>query len=195
MNTSAAITAFATAMMLWIVVWCAARSRGTDAGPLPVRALVVTALIAACSRHMGPTAPLALAAASIAAVADVRTGLIFDWLTAIVVALGLTVAALHDGDRAALFGGLVTATPLLLLHLATNRRGLGFGDVKLAAGLGITLGVWGGLTAIVIAFVAGGAYGSMLLATRKATRRTAIRFGPFLATGTYVAVLTPAVLQ
>jgi leader peptidase (prepilin peptidase)/N-methyltransferase len=84
---------------------------------------------------------------------------------------------------------------LLLAHLIYP-RGMGFGDVKLAAVMGLWVG-WLGtsytsaiglvLWAMLIGFVAGSIIGVVLLAVRKRSKQ--IPFGPFLALGTVAAVL------
>jgi leader peptidase (prepilin peptidase)/N-methyltransferase len=63
--------------------------------------------------------------------------------------------------------------------------------VKLSAVLGVALGFSSSLTAIALAFIFGGAYGTWLLATKRASLGTPIRFGPFIAAGTFVAILAP----
>jgi len=72
------------------------------------------------------------------------------------------------------------------------RSGLGFGDVKLAALLGIALArigwaplVWG----TTLAFVLGGVAALVLLATRRATRDTHLPFGPAMLAGAGVAAV------
>ena len=78
------------------------------------------------------------------------------------------------------------------MHAISKQRGIGLGDVKLrGAALGMALGLSGGLTAIALAFVFGGAYGVWLLATRRAQRGASIRFGPFIAAGTFATLLVP----
>jgi leader peptidase (prepilin peptidase)/N-methyltransferase len=73
---------------------------------------------------------------------------------------------------------------------------MGFGDVKLAAVMGLYLGwlapsytgvfalvLWG----MLVGFVAGSVVGIVMLVTRR--RSTPIPFGPFLATGALTVVL------
>jgi leader peptidase (prepilin peptidase) / N-methyltransferase len=70
---------------------------------------------------------------------------------------------------------------------------MGFGDVKLGGVLGLGLG-WFGLphvlVGVVYAFVLGGLVSLALIVGRRATRRSAIAFGPFLVLGFLLAVLT-----
>ena len=115
-------------------------------------------------------------------------------LTVAVVAL-FGVAALAGDDGAAfwraLIGGLCAFAVFLLLHLISP-RGMGFGDVKLSFVLGVSLGwVSGALVflGIFLAFLVGSVVSVLLIATKRRTRKDHVPFGPFLATGTLVALL------
>jgi leader peptidase (prepilin peptidase)/N-methyltransferase len=75
--------------------------------------------------------------------------------------------------------------------------GMGFGDVKLAGVLGMYLG-WLGWGAVIVGgflgFFLGAAVGGTLMLTRKAGRKTAIPFGPFMVAGALIAVfIGPAI--
>ncbi|MEZ3160922.1 prepilin peptidase [Microbacterium sp. BWT-B31] len=71
--------------------------------------------------------------------------------------------------------------------------GMGGGDVKLAGVVGLYLG-WVGWAALAVgafaAFLLGGVYGVVLLASRKASRRTAIPFGPWMLAGAWTGIIT-----
>lgn len=117
-------------------------------------------------------------------------------LPAAVLAAGLLGAATllpeHAGSwTRALLAGAGLAGGYFLLFLISP-AGMGFGDVKLALSLGIVLG-WYGWGVLFLGTFAGfllaGLYGVALVATRRATRRTAIPFGPFLLGGAFVGVL------
>jgi leader peptidase (prepilin peptidase)/N-methyltransferase len=69
---------------------------------------------------------------------------------------------------------------------------MGFGDVKLAGVLGLYLGWlgWGPLiVGAFLGFLFGGLLGGGLMVIGRATRKSAIPFGPFMLVGAYVAVL------
>ncbi|MCK9793189.1 A24 family peptidase [Isoptericola sp. 4D.3] len=114
--------------------------------------------------------------------------------TTVAVAALLLVAALAGGtwDAAlrALLGALALAGGYLALHLI-NRAGLGLGDVKLAVLLGLVSAWFGwpalGATAF-LPFLVGGVVAIVLLATRRATRTTAIAFGPYMLVGAALAL-------
>ena len=87
---------------------------------------------------------------------------------------------------AAVVSGAVAALAWLLVP-----AGLGLGDVKLLALLGLVLGWvgWGVLLAgIFLGLVAGSLVSVVLLATRRAGWRTALPFGPPLLTGAALAL-------
>jgi len=100
-----------------------------------------------------------------------------------------------DRLRYALVGGAVYFGFLFVAHLISP-RGMGFGDVKLAALMGLYVGWLGSsyvdslalvLWAMLIGFVAGTVVGVVLLVLRR--RNRPFPFGPFLALGTVAAVL------
>ncbi|PBC62077.1 prepilin peptidase [Streptomyces sp. Tue6028] len=135
------------------------------------------------------------------AVVDFRVQRLPDVLTlplagAALVLLG--AAALvpeHAGDwSTALYGALALGGAYFLLFLI-NPNGMGFGDVKLALGLGAVLG-WYGWSVVLLAtfagFLFGGLYGMGLVVVRRAGRKTSIPFGPFLVAGAYVGLLIGA---
>ena len=82
---------------------------------------------------------------------------------------------------------------LLLLTMAVaNPRGMGMGDVKLAAFIGLGLGYlgWAHLAFGVFAgFFLGGAVAIALLLARRRGRKDLIPFGPYLAAGALLTVL------
>jgi leader peptidase (prepilin peptidase)/N-methyltransferase len=128
---------------------------------------------------------------------DVREHRLPDWLTYPAfagAALALAVAATLTGDWSAYgrawAGAIVLAGAFVVLALARPGE-LGFGDVKLVASLGLLLG-WIGWGHVVLgaflSFLLGGVLSIVLLSLRRAGRRTAIPFGPFLLAGTFIAI-------
>ncbi|MFD5392506.1 prepilin peptidase [Streptomyces sp. NPDC127074] len=85
----------------------------------------------------------------------------------------------------ALLGGAVLGGAYLVLFLISP-SGMGFGDVKLALTLGVALG-WYGWDVLLVGALAGLLLGSCcaaaLVLTRRAGRRTAMAFGPFMILG------------
>jgi len=73
-----------------------------------------------------------------------------------------------------------------LVLLAILSRGMGLGDAKLVAMLALALapfGLMATLYGLVVAFLAGSIVGVILMAAGKATRKSAIPFGPFITLG------------
>lgn len=107
---------------------------------------------------------------------------------------GLALAGAMSGRWAfgsALIGGAIWVVVIGGLWLFTGGRGMGFGDVKLAPVLGVTLG-WVGVSAaavgLLVAFGLGAFVGLALMAARRAGRRSALPFGPFLLVGAAVGL-------
>jgi leader peptidase (prepilin peptidase)/N-methyltransferase len=135
------------------------------------------------------------------AVVDFRVQRLPDVLTlplagAALVLLGVVAAVPeHAGEwLTALFGALALGGGYFVLFLV-NPNGMGFGDVKLALGLGAMLG-WYGWSVVFLGtfagFLFGGLYGMGLVVVRRAGRKTSIPFGPFLIAGAYVGLLIGA---
>jgi leader peptidase (prepilin peptidase)/N-methyltransferase len=79
-----------------------------------------------------------------------------------------------------------------LLLALISPRGMGMGDVKLAAVLGLALGYigWGRVfVGFFVAFIAGAVGGIALIAARRAGMKSEVPFGPYLAFGTVFSVL------
>ncbi|MFZ5639862.1 MAG: prepilin peptidase [Bacillota bacterium] len=85
--------------------------------------------------------------------------------------------------------GCVAGGGILLLVSFVSRGGMGMGDVKLGAVMGIYLGWPGVLTAIFLAAFAGAVTGVLLIVSRSRTRQHKIPFGPFLAMGAVISFL------
>ena len=111
-------------------------------------------------------------------------------LAGAVAAIAIGVATDPAGVPEQLLAGAAAGGFLLAAALA-RPGGMGMGDVKLAAVLGLFLG-WQVGVALLVALLTGTIVGLGVIARRGVTegRRTALPFGPFLALGGMVAVLT-----
>jgi leader peptidase (prepilin peptidase)/N-methyltransferase len=90
----------------------------------------------------------------------------------------------------ALLGGVVGFVLMLLPYLITRGRGMGYGDVKLAALIGLMSGLPLVLIALLVGIIAGGLVAVFLLVSRAVkSRKAAIPYGPFLAVGAMVALI------
>jgi leader peptidase (prepilin peptidase)/N-methyltransferase len=188
----------------WILLRGRCRRCGTAIGVEPVVVEVATTglfIVFALEFGADPALPsyLVLAAALVALVwIDIREFRLPREITYTALALGapaLAVAAFIDDDpgrltRAAL-GAVIALAVMAAIHLV-SRGGMGDGDVRLAPLLGFYLGDRGlafvpmGLFA---GFVFGAVVGLAVIAAGRGDRKTALPFGPFLATGTVVTIV------
>ncbi|GAA3775588.1 A24 family peptidase [Microbacterium kribbense] len=120
-----------------------------------------------------------------------------SYLVAIVL---IGAAGVIAGDWAGLLRAGIGMAALYLFYALLRfirPAGMGGGDVKLAGLLGIYLG-WLGWPVLVVgafaAFVLGGVFGIVLMLTRRAGRRTAIPFGPWMLAGAWVGILAGSAL-
>jgi leader peptidase (prepilin peptidase) / N-methyltransferase len=159
------------------------------------------ALFVLAALRFGPSAELPawlwfLAAGVLLGVIDLREQLLPNrvLLPATVGALVLLAVAAAVGDRwddllRAVLAGAAASGVLLVMALAAP-AGMGMGDVKLAGLLGLFLG-WLGWPAVVTGFFLGfllqAVLGLVLIALRRAGRRTELPFGPALLLGTVLA--------
>ncbi|MCU1544725.1 MAG: prepilin peptidase [Microbacteriaceae bacterium] len=106
----------------------------------------------------------------------------------------LTTAAAVVGDYPALVRGAIGLAVLWFAYFAMAwlyPGGMGFGDVKLAGVLGLYLG-WLGWEQVMFgafaAFLLGGMFAIVLLATRRADRTSGIPFGPWMLAGAWAGI-------
>lgn len=87
-----------------------------------------------------------------------------------------------------LLTGLVAALFFIFLVWVTRGRGMGWGDVKLAALMGLFLGFPKIIIALYLAFLTGALVGVILILLKKKQLGEKIPFGPFLAGGAIFAL-------
>jgi leader peptidase (prepilin peptidase)/N-methyltransferase len=86
--------------------------------------------------------------------------------------------------------GLVAGGGLfLLIHLLTKGRGMGLGDVKLIAVLGLYFGLAETMVTVVLSFIIGAVIMMVLLLTKIKKRKDQIPFGPYIALAAYFTML------
>jgi len=193
--TAFVLNALVAAAVFAVAAWCGtltaewlcAGRAPFDDGPTPVTvprwpfalagACIALALVfqGASGPHLTVVAFMLFALAGCAA-ADLRCGILPDMLTlpplALIVGMGY---ARHDYGPAV--GGAIVFVPFALAALATRGRGMGWGDVKLAALGGALLGAADATLAFLFAAVA-----AYAVARLTGGLRTVIAFGPYLAT-------------
>lgn len=87
-----------------------------------------------------------------------------------------------------ILAGPLVALPLFLLWFVSKGKWIGFGDVKLALGMGWILGVSSGFAALLISFWMGALFGIFILITKK-TKNHELPFAPFLILATLLCFL------
>ncbi len=92
------------------------------------------------------------------------------------------------GPLRALAGGLIGFASFYLIALL-RKGGMGGGDVKLAAFIGLATGFPAIIVALLIAILAGGATALLLVLTRVKGLKSYIPYGPFLVVGGVVALI------
>jgi leader peptidase (prepilin peptidase) / N-methyltransferase len=110
---------------------------------------------------------------------------------ALLLAVPAAVAGSWGDYGRALLGGVTLLALYALLHLI-NPSGMGLGDVKLAGPLGALLGwlSWSHVfMGTLVGFVAAAVVGVGLMLAGRATRQSALPFGPFMLAGAWVAIL------
>ena len=182
-------------------------TRAPDAVPgllrTGVTAAVTAGLLVGAAALLGPR-PLLVgvlwltAAAVVLAGVDLASHRLPDVVT--LPALGVLLvsvvvdAAVEGTVRRALDGAVLGAVAFALAALARllAPAGLGFGDVKLLAPLGLLLGWRGGgslvVTGVFLGLLIGAAGSLVLLALRRAGWRSAVPFGPPLLAGAGLAL-------
>ena len=136
---------------------------------------------------------------------DLEHGLILDRLVFPSIVLLLVMAPFWPdigfprtflGDEtltASLANSSLSGLGAFLVFLAVamiNPAGMGGGDVKFAALLGLMVGFPGILMAIWISAIGGGLIAIGLILTRKKTRKDVMPFGPFMAIGAAVVLIS-----
>ena len=142
---------------------------GAALAAMPVYALLGSAASVDAVAHLLPDRLLGAAAA---------------WLAVCgIVAVILEPEHIHAAGRALLCALAVGGVSLLLAFI---RAGLGLGDVKLCALIGLWLGWYGALmlaVALCLGSILGGLAALALLITRRAGRKDPMAYGPYLIAG------------
>jgi prepilin signal peptidase PulO-like enzyme (type II secretory pathway) len=87
-----------------------------------------------------------------------------------------------------LLAAVVASGLFFLVFLFTSGKGMGLGDVKLAILMGLLLGFYNVLVALFLAFFFGAIIGIIMMIWQRKSLKSEIPFGPFLITGTFVAM-------
>jgi leader peptidase (prepilin peptidase) / N-methyltransferase len=162
-----------------------------------VAAIAALVLVATVAVHHDDVARLVLGILLVAflvplTLADLAVRRLPNRLTGPAAVVAVVAGSLLDpgGELERLLAGAAAGGCFLLAALASP-AGMGMGDVKLAAVLGLFLGEQVAV-AVFVALLAGVAAGLIVIARKgaRAGRKTVLAFGPFLALGAVAAVIT-----
>jgi leader peptidase (prepilin peptidase) / N-methyltransferase len=182
----------------WLALGGEARCCGARISPrYPMTELLTAALFAATALAFhGDATELLLGLVFVTTLVavtltDLERRIIPNKILLVAAVLAIAIAAL--GDPASLPERAIAAAAaggLLLAAALAYPQGMGLGDVKLAATMGLFLGRDVG-PAILVALLAGSLVGLAMIARQgAAARKRAIPFGPFLALGGLVGLFT-----
>jgi leader peptidase (prepilin peptidase)/N-methyltransferase len=124
-----------------------------------------------------------LAMLAVVTVLDLRSRLIPDLLTLPALAYAVLIAAPLHGHRGLLEAivGAVVGGGVMLFAVVLTRGAIGGGDVKLMAMLGAAVGWKASLAVLALSQLVGGTVAIVLLAARRADRRTPFPVGALIA--------------
>ena len=111
-------------------------------------------------------------------------------LSAIIISISGIVDHASSRVISSFIDSLVLSISFLIVSFAT-RGGMGMGDVKLSAGIGLIAGFYGTQTLFLstfLSFILGALVGVALLLLRKGNLKTTLPFGPFMIIGQLVAM-------
>ena len=127
-------------------------------------------------------------------VIDWEHGLILNKLVyptmvvALLISVFLPQLEIVPGIRYSAIGGGI-GLGLGLLIVMISRGGMGLGDIKMAALIGLVIGFPRVFFTLILAAIFGGLVAGILLLSKKKTRKEAIPFGPSLSLATIVTLL------
>lgn len=130
---------------------------------------------------------------------------VYSFIVLSLVSIGVKIVATPNEGVLLVLSGLLVALPFAFLWFISRGTWMGFGDVKLALGIGWFLGMSGGFSAVMYAFWLGALYGIPVLTLRwlsnhqhfrlfrrskRFTMKSEVPFGPFLIAGFMIVLFT-----
>jgi leader peptidase (prepilin peptidase) / N-methyltransferase len=116
-------------------------------------------------------------------------GLIFYLIKLSDLYINLPSCLLVDRNLADAFWGFLLGGGIILAIFLISRGGMGAGDVKLMAMIGLYAGLQGTIVTLFLGFIFGALVGIIYMILGKLTRKDALPFAPFLSLGALVTVL------
>jgi prepilin signal peptidase PulO-like enzyme (type II secretory pathway) len=137
---------------------------------------------------------LALWLLFVMAVIDAKTHTIADMLNFPFVFISLAYGFLSGGLD--LIAPCIGAGFFALLWGMSRGKWIGSGDIFLGAGIGALVGAWQMMVAsLMVTYVLGALIVSIMLVTKKVTRKSYVAFAPFLFLGTITTLLLERYIQ
>ncbi|SCY84397.1 prepilin peptidase [Alkaliphilus peptidifermentans] len=126
----------------------------------------------------------------IAACFDMKTWIIPDKLIVVAIGLGLIAKAFRNDITFLniILGGLLAGGIIFTIQYI-SKGSIGLGDAKLFACIGVFLGVWNTIVAMLLATIFSGMIGLLLLIIGKASRKSIMPFAPFILVSTIITIL------
>jgi prepilin signal peptidase PulO-like enzyme (type II secretory pathway) len=127
----------------------------------------------------------------ISSIEDIRKKEILLWeiLTCALISVAAVFMAFYRGrfDILDVLLSLLPGAAMLFLSYVT-REGIGYGDGLIILAAGPALGIYDLLASLVTAAVLSGLFSGILLAIKRANRKTQIAFAPFVAIGCFASM-------
>ena len=188
-----------------LLSWLALRGRcrycgSTISARYPLIEALTAAMFAIAALEFGWTLPFASACLFgmvLLAIAfiDLDHLLVLDVTTITGALLGLVIAVASHRLVTSLEGAACAGAILGAIYLLTRGTGMGLGDVKLAAMIGLFVGYPAALWTTAAAFIIGALLAIPVLLSRSRRQRDALPFGPFLVIAAVLATFAPLVLS
>ena len=156
--------------------------------------LLTGTAFALCVLHFKPVLPALMFVLTscliLISLIDYKTQIIPDGLVGVIAVSGVLYNLLYAQQSISdmLLGGAVGFAVMLGIFVISS-GGMGGGDVKLSAAVGLWLGVEGTLLFLLLAFILGGVISMLLLVSGIKSKGDAIPFGPFLCLAAFVTIL------
>jgi len=106
----------------------------------------------------------------------------------LIIAAVIYALIVHQDTLGTIYSALVGFLPIMLLVYPSRGKWMGEGDVKIAGALAILVGWPSAVVFILLSFLLGGAFGTMVLLAKKGGLKTALPFGPFLIIAAIIAL-------
>jgi len=110
-------------------------------------------------------------------------------LPAIIIALAGIIILKYIGNTDALIGAAFGFAFFGIQYVISKGRWVGSGDIRLGILMGLLMGFDKTILALALAYIAGAIFSTLLLISKKVTKKTEIPFAPFLTLATITAIL------